>query len=198
MHGLPFEDSFQLGRRLACVAGKRLPIEFDAMNLTKLLVAALALSTLALPARATNQGALPEGAIALTPAETASLYVGHTTKFDAPDAVVRNTWKPGGKAFAIWEGKNGHVSPADGTWNVSGNQFCYDLDYYSIDTGKPVHHESLCRQWWKVGKALWVKNVSGDEYKYSGDIYEGHYVNLSKDDQVSAKYAKFKKMPPRD
>jgi hypothetical protein len=82
---------------------------------TKILVAVLTLPTLATPAIATNQGTLPDGAIPLTPAETAAVYVGRTT-YDAPDAVVRNTWKAGGKALATWEGKNGQVSPAEGTW----------------------------------------------------------------------------------
>jgi hypothetical protein len=93
--------------------------------LTKVLIAALTMPTSALSGIAKDQGTLPDGAIALTPAETTAVYVGHTTRYDAPDAVVRNTWRAG-KALAVWEGKNGHVSPADGTWTVSGNQFCYD------------------------------------------------------------------------
>ena len=166
--------------------------------LTKILAAALTLPALAMPAMATNQGTLPGGAVPLTPAETAAVYVGHTTRYDAPDAVVRNTWKAGGKALAIWEGKNGQVSPADGSWNVSGNQFCWDVNFYSTDTGKPVHHDAFCRQWWKAGKARWVKNVSGDEYQHQGDIYPSEYVNLASGDQVSVKYARFKAKLPRN
>jgi hypothetical protein len=41
-----------------------------------------------------------------------------------------------------------------------------------------------------------VKNVSGDEYQHQGDIYRSDYVRLSKGDQVSAKYAKFKAKLP--
>jgi Protein of unknown function (DUF995) len=165
--------------------------------LTRILMAALTLLTFALPARATNQGTLPEGAIPLTPVETQALYVGHTAKYDIPDGVVRYTWKADGKALATWEGKNGDVSPAEGTWTVSDNQFCYALDFYSTEAGKPVHHVAFCRQWWKVGKARWLKNASGDEYQHQGDIYSSEYANLTKGDQVSAKYAKFKAKLPR-
>jgi hypothetical protein len=119
--------------------------------LTRILAAALTFLTLALSAKATNQGTLPEGAIPLTPAETQALYVGHTAKYDIPDGAAQYTWKADGKALATWEGKNGDVSPAEGTWTVSDNQFCYDLDFYSTDTGKSVHHVAFCRQWWKVG-----------------------------------------------
>jgi hypothetical protein len=92
----------------------------------KILVAAMTLPLMALPARATNDGTLPESAIPLTAAETQALYVGHTAKYDIPTGVARYTWKPDGKVLATWEGKNGDVSPADGAWTVSGNQFCYD------------------------------------------------------------------------
>jgi hypothetical protein len=163
----------------------------------KILVAAMTLPLMALPARATNDGTLPESAIPLTAAETQALYVGHTAKYDIPTGVARYTWKPDGKVLATWEGKNGDVSPADGAWTVSGNQFCYDADFHSTDTGKSVHHESLCRQWWKAGKVLWLKNASGDEYQHQGDIYRSEYANLTKGDQLSAKYAKFKAKLPR-
>jgi hypothetical protein len=75
------------------------------VTLTRILAAALALLTFALPARATNQGTLPEGAIPLTPVETQALYVGHTAKYDIPDGVARYTWKADGKALATWEGR---------------------------------------------------------------------------------------------
>ena len=42
--------------------------------------------------------------IRIAPAETTAVYVGHTTRYDAPDAVVRNTWRAG-KALAVWGGK---------------------------------------------------------------------------------------------
>jgi len=145
---------------------------------------------LALPAKATNQGTLPEGAIPPTSAETQAVYVGHTAKYDIPDGVARYTWKADGKALATWEGQNGDVS-VEGTWAVSDNQSCYDLDFYRTDTGKSVHHVAFCRTRWKVGKARWLKNASGDEYQHQGGIYSSEYGNLTKGDQVSAKYAKF-------
>jgi Protein of unknown function (DUF995) len=163
-----------------------------------ILAAVLAWPIMTAPATATNDGTLPEGAVPLTAAETQALYVGHTAKYDIPNGVARYTWKADGKVLATWEGKNGDVSPAEGAWTVSGNQFCYDADFLSTDTGKSAHHESVCRQWWKVGKARWLKNASGDEYQHQGDIYRSEYANLSKGDQVSAKYAKFKAKLPRN
>ena len=163
-----------------------------------ILAAAMLLPIMAAPAIATNDGTLPEGAIPLTAEEIQALYVGHTAKYDIPTGVARYTWKANGKVLATWEGKNGDVSPADGAWTVSGNQFCYDADFLSIDTGKSAHHESVCRQWWKAGKVRWLKNASGDEYQHQGDIYRSEYANLTKGDQVSAKYAKFKAKLPRN
>ncbi len=73
----------------------------------KILVAAMMLPTMALPAIATNDGTLPEGAIPLTAAETQALYVGHTAKYDIPNGVARYTWKADGKVLATWEEKTG-------------------------------------------------------------------------------------------
>jgi Protein of unknown function (DUF995) len=162
------------------------------------ILAAVTLTAAPVSALAGNGGVLPEGAVPLTPAEVQAIYVGHSVKYDSPDSVVSFTWKPGGTILGTWEGKKekaGQVSPADGTWSVSDNQICFDLDYYSTDTGKSVHHDSVCKQWWKVGKNRWVKNVK-DQPQYQDFIYQTQNDQLVKGDLVSARYAKFKAKLP--
>ena len=162
----------------------------------KIFVAAMLLPIMAAPAIATNDGTLPEGAVPLTAAETQALYVGHSAKYESPTGspATHGRRRQGSRDPG---GKKRRCLPGGGRRTVSGNQFCYDADFLSTDTGKSAHHELVCRQWWKAGKARWLKNASGDEYQHQGDIYRSEYANLTKGDQVSAKYAKFKAKLPR-
>ncbi|MFW8588320.1 hypothetical protein ACOJBM_36315 [Rhizobium beringeri] len=48
-----------------------------------------------------------------------------------------------------------------------------------------------CKSWWRVGKQIWTKNISGDD-QYDGDIYNNEVKKMSKGDKVTPMFDKAK------
>ncbi|MEF0944301.1 DUF995 domain-containing protein [Rhizobium sp. BR 362] len=147
------------------------------------ITTAIALAVLVSPVLAKNSGKLPENAKPLTSEEVKQLYVGKTLKYK-DNGNIYYTFTPDGKLLGLADKTNGTHHTADGTWTVNDNVFCFQSDWKD-QTGKSVFKYSPCQAWFRAGKTLWTKNVSGVDDQYAGDIYTGEAKNISKGDQVS-------------
>lgn len=153
-------------------------------KLTALISTTIALSVF--PAMAKNDGKLPKNAKPLTAEETTRVYVGNTVKYNVGFGTVYYTWLPDGKLFGVLDKKNGGHGWADGTWTVKDNLFCFKADWKNA-AGETAETYAPCKEWFRAGKQLWTKNVSGDDDKYLGDIYSDEVKKMSKGDKVSGR-----------
>jgi len=155
----------------------------------KYSIAAAAVASVALamsPALGKNEGKLPKNARPLSAEETTKVYVGNTVKYNVDFGAVYYTWLPDGKLLGVLDRKNGTHSWADGTWTVKDNLFCFRADWKNA-AGEAGETYAPCKAWYRAGKQLWTKNVSGDDDQYLGDIYNDEVKKMSKGDKVSSR-----------
>ncbi|MHC2485511.1 DUF995 domain-containing protein [Rhizobium leguminosarum] len=143
------------------------------------------------PVFAKNEGKLPKGAVELSEQEVKDLYVGSTVKYDVGDGLVYYTWFADGTLKGVKVGKKkGEYGYADGTWTETGNTFCFTSNWKD-KSGETKFVYKPCKGWWRVGKQIWTKNISGDD-QYDGDIYNNEVKKMSKGDKVTPMFDKAK------
>lgn len=105
--------------------------------------------------------------------------------------MVYYTWFADGTLKGVKVGKKkGEFGYADGTWTETGNTFCFTSNWKNR-SGETVYVYKPCKAWWRAGKQIWTKNISGDD-EYDGDIYNSEVKKMSKGDKVTAMFDKAK------
>jgi len=144
-------------------------------------IACLAIVCLMSPVLAKDEGKWPKDAVDMTPEATAAVFSGKTVDFGfvkyyfAPDKSLEGVHLNKGKVDGF----------ARGTWDVSGNEFCFHSEWPQKDKTKTAFLFDWCNKLRLSGKVVWEQDTKGED-QWHNNISTGLTKKLKNGDSIGA------------